>query len=89
MTSPARFERVGGEGSAIETPIGFIPTPDSLDVKDLRGISPEDLSRILAVDRVVWRREVEKHMEWLSKTFKEDLPLSLLQQGERLLKRME
>lgn len=48
------FERVSGGGKAEITPIGYLPTVDSLDVSGL-DISHGDLDAILSVDRNGWR----------------------------------
>jgi len=41
-------ERIEGTAAAVETPIGRVPTPESLDVDGL-DLSPEALERVLAV----------------------------------------
>ena len=51
------FERVNGRGSAVETPIGLLPTRDALplDGLDLPGA---DLDELLRVDVEEWRAEI-------------------------------
>lgn len=51
------FERLQGEGKGIESPIGYLPTPDALDVKGL-AIAKDDLERLLRVNRTEWRKEI-------------------------------
>src|SRR6187551_3636490 len=43
------FERLAGEVEAIDTPIGLLPTPGSLDTTGLE-VSEDDLSTLLSVD---------------------------------------
>ncbi len=52
------FERVEGGGEAVETPIGYLPTAEALDLSGL-DIPAESMEALLAVDREGWRREAE------------------------------
>jgi phosphoenolpyruvate carboxykinase (GTP) len=52
-------ERVNGGGSAVKTPIGYIPTVDSLDLENI-DISSEALEEVLRVDNREWLEESEK-----------------------------
>ena len=60
------IERLEGEAAAVETPIGHVPTPDSLDVTGL-DLSREALEVALAVDPEEWRDEVPLIDEWFAK----------------------
>ena len=51
------IERVKGKAGAVETPIGLVPAPGSLDVDGL-GLSRADVDRLLKVDRDEWAAEV-------------------------------
>ena len=51
------FERAGGTGEAVETPIGYVPAPGALDIEGL-DISKEDLEELLAVNPEEWKAEV-------------------------------
>ncbi|CAI9401900.1 phosphoenolpyruvate carboxykinase (GTP) [Nocardioides sp. T2.26MG-1] len=68
-------ERIDGQADAVETPIGYVPTPDALDTEGL-DLSREDLEATLAVDVDEWRAEVPQIQEWFEK-FGEDLPAVL------------
>ncbi|MDQ4144279.1 MAG: phosphoenolpyruvate carboxykinase (GTP) [Actinomycetota bacterium] len=50
-------ERVSGKADAVETPIGLVPSADSLNTDGL-DVSPEDLQTLLAVDNDEWRAEI-------------------------------
>ncbi len=52
------LERVTGTGDATETPIGFVPTADALDITGL-DLGADTLSQLLEVDPVAWKGEVE------------------------------
>ncbi len=59
-------ERVEGSGKAVKTPIGFVPTPDALDMSGL-NISQADLTELLAIDVEGWKKEVDSVAESYSK----------------------
>jgi phosphoenolpyruvate carboxykinase (GTP) len=65
-------QRLSGTAEAVETPIGFIPTPESLDLTGL-DLPAEDVTAALAVDPDEWRAEIPQVMEWFGK-FGEKLP---------------
>jgi phosphoenolpyruvate carboxykinase (GTP) len=65
-------ERLEGTAAAVETPIGQVPTSDSLDLSGL-DIPPEDLVAALRVDVDEWRAEVPAVTEWFAK-FGDKLP---------------
>ncbi|HPY30808.1 MAG TPA: phosphoenolpyruvate carboxykinase (GTP) [Verrucomicrobiota bacterium] len=50
-------ERVDGTGRARQTAIGWLPTPEALDLNGLR-ISPEDVNELLSVDVPGWKNEI-------------------------------
>ncbi len=57
------FERVSGNGDAVRTPIGYLPTADSLDVSGLDVVA-DDLNVLLSVDAEGWKQaipEIEAH----------------------------
>jgi phosphoenolpyruvate carboxykinase (GTP) len=69
------LDRVDGKAEAVETPIGYLPTPDSLDVKDL-DISAEDLNTILTIDKSQWNEEMKAIGEYLE-SYGDRLPAAL------------
>jgi phosphoenolpyruvate carboxykinase (GTP) len=81
------FERVMGTAEAVETPIGRLPAPGSLDLAGLR--LPEDtLSELLRVDVGGWLAELpvcRKHFE----KFGSRLPQGLADELEALEKRLQ
>jgi phosphoenolpyruvate carboxykinase (GTP) len=66
------IERIEGTAPAAETPIGYVPTPDALDVDGL-DLTPEQLEACLRVDPEEWTAEVPGIAEWFDK-FGEKLP---------------
>jgi phosphoenolpyruvate carboxykinase (GTP) len=69
------IERIEGTAAAVETPIGHVPTPASLDVDGL-DLTPAQLEAVLAVDPAEWREEIPQITEWFEK-FGDKLPTAL------------
>ena len=68
-------ERLDGQAEAVETPIGHVPTRESLDTEGL-SMSAEALEAALAVDPEEWKAELPQITEWFDK-FGESLPAVL------------
>ncbi|MEU0094558.1 phosphoenolpyruvate carboxykinase (GTP) [Kribbella sp. NPDC006257] len=60
------IDRLEGEAAAVETPIGRVPTVDSLDVTGL-DLSVEALQTALNVDAEEWKAEIPLIEEWFAK----------------------
>ncbi|MBO0844387.1 MAG: phosphoenolpyruvate carboxykinase (GTP) [Nocardioides sp.] len=69
------IERIEGQAAAVETPIGHVPTPESLDTDGL-DLTEDQLARALTVDVEEWRAEIPQIQEWFEK-FGEQLPAVL------------
>ena len=69
------FERVNGDVDAIDTPIGKLPTKDSLDTNGL-DIDDADLDTLLSVDVDGWKAAVPQIREHFG-AFGDRLPASL------------
>ena len=73
------LERVEGGADAVETPIGLVPTPDSLDLEGL-DLADEDLQRILTVDKDSWKDElelIEDHFEFIGERLPDPMKAQL------------
>jgi len=68
-------ERIEGASTAVETPIGYLPTPEALDTSGLNG-SRADLAELLAVDIEGWKKEAADVAENYKK-FGSRLPAAL------------
>jgi len=79
-------ERIEGTASAVETPIGHVPTPDSLDIDGL-DMSEDDLRRVLEVDVDEWRAELPLISEWFE-TMGDKLPTVLWSELDGLKARL-
>ncbi len=69
------IERIEGKAAAVETPIGHVPTVESLDLEGL-DLSPDEVAAALAVDAEEWKAEVPQITEWFEK-FGDKLPAML------------
>ena len=58
--------RIEGTKDAAETPIGLVPTPESLDTEGL-DVDTADIAKALAVDTAEWAAEVPLIVEWFTK----------------------
>jgi phosphoenolpyruvate carboxykinase (GTP) len=79
-------ERVAGAADATDTPIGLVPTPESLDTDGL-DLSPETLTALLEVDPVAWKGEAELihgHFQAIG----ERLPAEMLEELAELERRL-
>jgi phosphoenolpyruvate carboxykinase (GTP) len=70
------FERVNGDAEAIDTPIGQLPAPGSLDLNGLE-IDVADLDELLAVDVDGWKAAVPQIREHFA-AFGDKLPGQLV-----------
>jgi phosphoenolpyruvate carboxykinase (GTP) len=80
------FERVAGRGDAVDTPIGFIPSPGAIDIEGV-DVSKEDMDELLRVDNAEWRAEVPLIKEHYAK-FGEHLPSTLYSELDDLEHRL-
>ena len=80
-------ERLEGSADAVETPIGLLPTRESLDTDGLE-IAEADLELLLSVDPEVWKQEAALIPEHF-KVFGDRLPAQLWAEHEELVRRLD
>ena len=80
------IQRVNGEARAVETPIGYLPAPGSLDLDGL-DVTWADLALLLTVDTEAWKAEAEKMPEFFE-TFRDHLPDRLWELQHQLVDRL-
>jgi phosphoenolpyruvate carboxykinase (GTP) len=81
------FERCAGGGSAVETPIGYLPTADAIPSEGL-DVPSQDMDELLKVDRDEWKGELPSIEEHLA-IFGDRLPPALREELEALRKRLD
>lgn len=79
--------RVDGEPCAEETPIGYIPTRDGLNLDGLK--EPVKHDEIFRIDRQFWLEEVDQLRKYFDEQVGRDLPAEVSNQLEQLKKRVE
>ncbi len=81
------FERVSGEGKAVKTPIGYMPTEDAIYTEGLK-VSAEDMRELLKVNKEEWLQEVESIKEHYQ-NYEPKLPQELKNQLKALEERLK
>jgi phosphoenolpyruvate carboxykinase (GTP) len=76
------FERINGDAEAVETAIGFLPTPDALDTTGL-DVADQDLRTLLSLDIEGWRAAIPQIREHYAQ-FGGHLPAQLLMAVDEL-----
>jgi phosphoenolpyruvate carboxykinase (GTP) len=80
------LERVRGGGQAVETPIGFVPTPEAIDLEGL-NLSQQALAELLSVDNDAWTAELEDIRCFLEQ-FGDRLPQEIWDEHRALARRL-
>ncbi|WP_310542937.1 phosphoenolpyruvate carboxykinase (GTP) [Phenylobacterium sp.] len=80
------FGRLEGDADATDTPIGRVPTPESLDLSGL-SLTEAQLNLLLTVDPAVWQEEAALIPPAYEK-FGDHLPKALWSQHEALVARL-
>ncbi len=80
-------DRVTGSGEAVDSPIGWLPTPEALGFEEL-GLEAVTGRTLLAVETEEWLAEARERAEYLA-GFGEKLPESLAAENDALIQRLE
>ena len=80
------LKRCGDQADAVETPIGFVPKAEDIDLSGLE-LSLDTLKGILAVDSEEWKKEADGITEFYKK-FGDKLPAELRSQLDSLKARL-
>ena len=80
------FGRVDGTAEAVETPIGYVPAKDAIDVEGLQGVA-DKMDELLKVDPLEWNSECELIAEHQAQ-FGDRLPAEMTNQFEKLKSRL-
>jgi len=84
------IERCSGKAGAIETPIGYEPKPEEINIEGLEdeGITLDVVKELLKVDTELWKEDVIGIKQFYIK-FEDKLPEELKEQLSDLEKRLE
>jgi phosphoenolpyruvate carboxykinase (GTP) len=80
------IQRLSGDAEAVETPIGNLPAPGSLDLDGVE-VTEADLELLLTVDAQAWKLEADGMPEFF-RTFGEHLPQRLWELHQDLVDRL-
>src|SRR5438045_4114882 len=75
--------RCEGKAGADESPIGYIPRRQDLDLDEIDGVSQEQLGELLAVRPEEWKIELEGQTKFFE-TLEPDMPERLLAEREKV-----
>ena len=51
--------RCAGEVDAVETPIGYVPKPEDINIEGLDGVTVDTVKNLLTIDKQSWLEDVE------------------------------
>jgi phosphoenolpyruvate carboxykinase (GTP) len=80
-------DRCHGRADANETPLGWVPGPNSFDLEGLPSLTPERLAKAQTIDLDEWRRELLSQDELFMKIYAH-LPKEMVFQRELLVSRL-
>jgi len=85
------LNRVDKKVKAVQTPIGYVPHPDALNLTGIKGFDPAELPELLKVDKVAWQKELTDIKAYYKRLVDTDpdteLPEGLQQELDSLVKR--
>ncbi|HHY51831.1 MAG TPA: phosphoenolpyruvate carboxykinase (GTP), partial [Clostridiales bacterium] len=81
------IQRCEGAVDAVETPIGYEPKPEDINIEGLEGITEDTIKNLLYVDKNLWKEEVAGIKEFYAK-FGDRLPKELNAQLAALEQRL-
>jgi len=79
--------RCAGEASAVETPIGYEPNPEDINIEGLEDVTVDTVRDLLAVDKELWKQDAAAIREFYGK-FGDKLPKALSDELEKLEKNL-
>lgn len=77
------IDRVRGRASAIESPLGWMPRYEDIDLRGL-NLSKEQFNKLMEVDREAWKQEILSHEELFEKLY-DRLPKEFILMRELIL----
>ena len=86
------IDRCEGKVDAVETPIGYVPKPEDINLEGIEDeVSEAQLKEILSVDKDLWKEEVDGIAQFYKKftDFGSTIPAELCKEFETLKKNVE
>jgi phosphoenolpyruvate carboxykinase (GTP) len=76
------IDRCDGQGKAVKTPIGFVPTPEAIDLTGL-NLTRETLQSLLEIHPEDWKQELQDIHAFFEK-IGDRLPKALREEAQSL-----
>ena len=80
-------DRIHGRAYAIESPLGWMPRREDIDLEDMDEFTAEDFHQLMEIDRESWNRETLADEELALKLYRK-LPKEFLLDRELLISRL-
>jgi phosphoenolpyruvate carboxykinase (GTP) len=80
------LDRVRGRGKAVETPIGFVPAADGLEMDGLK-LPPGTMEELLSIDPDAWSKEQQDQGKFFEQ-FGDRLPNEMREEHAKLAQRL-
>lgn len=81
------LRRIDGEDIAQDSPIGYLPKPESLNLDGLND--NVDLKELFSLPREFWQKEAQELRDYLESQVGDDLPSAIREELEKLEKNVE
>ncbi|MBR4721356.1 MAG: phosphoenolpyruvate carboxykinase (GTP) [Clostridia bacterium] len=81
------LDRCQKKADAVDSPIGFMPKPEDIDITDL-DLDMDTLKELLTVDKEVWLKDVENQKEYFAQ-FGDRLPKEISEELQKLEKNLK
>lgn len=82
------LDRCEGKEEAVETPLGYEPKPEDIEIEGLDGVTVDTIKDLLTVDKDLWVKEAEGIKEFYKK-FGDKLPKELTKELNDLEERLK
>jgi len=81
------LDRCQGKGEAVRTPIGYLPTPGSIDIEGL-DLEKGAMDELISFDRDLWQTEMDDIKMFLAE-YRDRLPPELRAEAERIKRELQ
>jgi phosphoenolpyruvate carboxykinase (GTP) len=81
------IERCDGKAEAVETPIGYEPKPEDINIEGLDDITIDTVKDLLSVDNSLWLQDCENIKPFFEK-FGDRLPKEMAEELSKLEARL-
>ncbi len=82
------LNRCEGKVGRVESPIGWLPNPEDIDITGLEGVTVDTIRELLYVDKELWHEEAAGIREYYEQ-FGDKLPLPMLESVKYMDARLE